>query len=1044
MRSRLAPMLVSLLALAPVLPARSAAQQSAPPIIDPALRLLLSPQMRPATTTGGRFDLLPVDAPLPLAGVLAVSRDVRGRPTVGLFLELADRAALDELRARARVGTVVRTAEGHFLVTARAPLDLADSLTRTRGLVAMYAARVVKSHNDSGVKAIHADSVRQLNGSSWIGSAGQGVIVGIYDTGIDFRHGDFLDGSGNTRLIGLWDQTLTGGGPGFGQTTGTYCTQAMIQAAINNAAGGCPTVDSVGHGTHVAGTAGGNGGGAGTTGTKYQYAGIAPAADLLVVKGGNGSFAFDQIVDGLAWIDSMSVKLHRPAVVNLSLGGQSGPHDGTTIPEQMIDAMARPGFVVVVAAGNEGSNGSSIKAQTKQYIHAGAVINTGETQTYTVIIPQYTAAGTTCAAGGGDFQDIDLWYNGQDNLDITVTRPDGTSTTVPRDSIGGSLAVTGDIYIDNGKSSGLQSNGEYEAQIQFNDCSSISHAPAPGTWKVSLTGRSATSGKMYHMWLDYSSFGASGLTGTGGQGFDNRYIIGTPGTARSVVTVAAFTSRTSWKAVDGASYGFVDASALGDIADFSSGGPAADERPKPDIAAPGSAVISTLSRTIAASTIAAPTTRPLVAPDSLHWALAGTSMATPHTTGAVALLLQANPTLTSDQVKAILTVNASHDAFTSRTYGGGAASDWWGAGKLNVKTALLAMNLNPNAVAGVALNLHADSLPRNATDKLVAIAYNGMGLKLDSVVTWSSNNPSVASVDATGLVRALSLGSAVIQAVVGTHQDSAIVQVVGPSVLALTGTSIAPSKAVNSMQGTRMPLLELLLKVTGVEAMKVTGLAFDVTGRDPGAQLVLLRDLTGNGVIDANDPVAASVAAPLSGGTQPTRVTFTLDSSLVVTGNGTSSVIVALQLSGQNPNLSSYSATLVPAGTHTLGARSLVVDQFSGATAPVASTPVVTTVFGAADPPFLMSENPVRTGHVVLNFQSRPTVAAIYTLTGRRVVDLIPRLDGDGRVDWTLTNDHGDRIVPGIYLAVFQINGQTIRQKIFVASRAPAGASPQE
>ncbi len=104
----------------------------------------------------------------------------------------------------------------------------------------------------------------------------------------------------------------------------------------------------------------------------------------------------------------------------------------------------------------------------------------------------------------------------------------------------------------------------------------------------------------------------------------------------------------------------------------------------------------------------------------------------------------------------------------------------------------------------------------------------------------------------------------------------------------------------------------------------------------------------------------------------------------------------------------------------------------------------MTTVFGAADPPFLVSENPVRSGHVVLNFQSPPTVAAIYTITGRRVVDLMPRLENGGRVDWALTNEHGDRVVPGIYLAVFQISGQTIRQKIFIASSAPAGASPQE
>ncbi len=1025
-------MLVTLLALALALPARLAAQQAGKPIIDPALRLLFSPQTRQAATTTGRFDVLPVDAPLPLAGLLAVDRDARGRPTVGLFLELADRAALDELRARASVGTIVRTAEGHYLVTARAPLELADSLTQARGLVAMYAARVVRSRNDSGVKAIHADSVRQLNGSTWIGSAGQGVIVGIYDTGIDFRHGDFLDGSGKTRLLGLWDQTAPGGNPpGFGQTGGTYCTQTAIQQAIDGGAG-CTTIDVAGHGTHVAGSAAGDGAGAGT-GTPYQYAGVAPAADLLIVKGGNGSFSFDNIVNGLAWIDSMSLKLNRPAVVNLSLGGQDGPHDGSTIPEQMIDAMARPGFVVVVAAGNEGSNGNSLTAHPADLIHAGRAINTGETQSYTVTIPTYTATTGKC----NDVQDIQLWYAGADNLDITVTRPDGTSATGLRGAISGGDATQGEIYIDNGNE-GLQPNGQYQAEIQFNDCGASGATPAPGSWTISVTGRSAPSGKMYHMWLSGADLGTSHASGTGGQGFDNRYIVGTPGTARSVVTIAAFTSRTSWKSTDGNTYHFTDATALGDLADFSSAGPAADGRAKPDIAAPGTAVISSRSRNIASVQQA------LVAPDGQHWALAGTSMATPHVTGAVALLLQANHLLTPDQVKNILTVNATHDAFTSRTYGGGSPADFWGAGKLNVKAALTAMNTNPLEVAGVALILHSDSIPRSATEKLVAIPFNAIGVKLDSVVSWSSSNPAVATVDATGLVRAVSLGSATIRAVVGTHTDSALFQVVPPSTLAITGSSLAPDKAVTSLKGTRVPLLALTLKVTGPEAMKVTGLAFDVTGKDPGARLLLVRDLTGNGTLDPNDPLLASVAAPLAGGSQATRVSFALDSALVVSGNGTAGVIVALELSGQSPNLTSIGATLVPAGTHTLGVRSLATDQLTGAPATVASTPTRTTVFGAADPPFLLSENPVRSGHVILNFQARPTVAAIYTLTGRRVVDLVPRLESDGRVDWALTNDHGDRVVPGIYLAVFQINGQTIRQKIFIASSAPAGASPQE
>ncbi|HEX9108318.1 MAG TPA: S8 family serine peptidase, partial [Longimicrobiales bacterium] len=759
---------------------------------------------------------------------------------------------------------------------------------------------------------------------------------------------------------------------------------------------------------------------------------VAPAADLLIVKGGNGSFGFDQIVDGLIWMKRFAKAAGKPLVVNLSLGGQDGPHDGSSIPERMIDdSMGVPGVIVAVAAGNEGSNGNSVTAQPPFLMHAGRVIATGETQSYTVTIPTYTPNAGRC----NDVEDIQLWYSGTDNLDITVTRPDGTFATGLRSpQISGADGPGGEIYIDNG-SSGLQPNGQYVAEVQFNDCGTSGATPAAGSWTIAITGRSATSGKMYHMWLAGADLG--GKSGTGAAGFDNRYVVGNPGSARSVVTVGAFTTRTSWRSAGG-SFHFVDSTPLGDIADFSSAGPTADGRAKPDIAAPGAAVVSSLSHN--ATGVAAP----LITADGQHWALEGTSMATPQATGAVALLLQANPTLSADQVKAILRLSATQDGFTARTYGGGSPQDFWGAGKLNVRAALAAMNTNPSAVAGVALNLHTDSIPRNATEKLTAIAFNGIGVRLDSTVVWSSSNPAVVTVDASGLVRAVALGGAVVRAVVGSHQDSAVFQVVPPSVLAISGSSIAPSKATTSVRGTRMPLLALALKVTGVEAMKVTSLAFDVKGNDPAAKLVLLRDLNANGVYEPADPVLASIPLGLtSGSASATRATFALD-SLTVTGNGTSALILAVELSGQSPNLTSFSATLVPASTHTLGARSQVTDQLSGSTAAVASSPAVTTLFGAADPPFLLSENPVRDGHVIFNFQSRPTVAAIFTLTGRRVVDLMPRLDGDGRVDWKLTNEKNDPVAPGIYLAVFQIGGQTIRQKLFIASSAPAGASPQE
>lgn len=1039
MMSRLTRTPLAVLAAVFALPLAAAAQQPGPRI-DPALRQLLSPAVRQALAPSGRFDVLPADAPLPMAGLLAVDRDVRGRPQIGLFVEVSDRAALDALRLRgAQLGTVVHTPEGTLLATATAPLDLADSLTTVRGLVSISAARRIKAENDSGVHAIHADEVRQRVGSTWTGLAGQGVIVGIYDTGLDFRHPDFLDGNGNTRVLALWDQTMVSGSPpGGGWASGSFaygnlCTKAMIQSAIAGNAASCPTTDIAGHGTHVAGTAAGNGADAGT-GTQYQYAGVAPAADLVIVKGGNGSFAFNNIIDGLAWIDSTAARLGKPAVVNLSLGGQFGARDGTSDPERMIDGLARPGFVITVAAGNDGNNGSSLGTHPNGNIHAGSLTTTGATQAFSFTVPQYVPNAGRC----NDAQDLELWYPGQDNLDVTVVRPDGSSYTAPRGTSGDKAQdnPSGAIVIDNASAGPDPINQDNQAEIEINDCGASAATPVPGTWTVQVTARSAPSGKMYHLWLGGADLG--GKAATGGAGFDNRYIVSAPGTAKSVITVGAFTTRTSWRSATG-NFHYVDATALGDIAEYSAAGPTRDGRRKPDIVAPGSTVLSALSRDYPITTSNAP----LVSIDGKHWALEGTSMATPHATGAIALLLQVDKTLGADEVRALLGTNATQDVFTAKTYGGGSPSDWWGGGKLNVKAALGAMNANPNAIAGVTITQRADTLVRGATDKLAALVYNGFGAKLDSTIVWSSKDPSVATVDATGLVTAKANGNTWIVAAAGTFRDSTSIVVVPPSTLTYSGGSAAPQKATLSLKGTRLPLVTVALKVNGFEAMKITSLAFQVTGKDPAARLLLFKDADGSGTLGSGDPQIAAVPAALNGASTPVTAIFNLD-SLTVPANGSMQLILAVEMSGQSPNGSSFTASLASSGTHTLGVRSQAVDQLGTGNGSVVSAPALTTVLGANEV-FALSENPVRSGHVIFNFSETPTVAAVYTITGRRVVDLIPRLENGSRVDWRLTNDDGAVVAPGIYLIVFDVGGKTVRQKLFIATSASsAGASLQE
>jgi subtilisin family serine protease len=638
--------------------------------------------------------------------VAAVTRDPDGVAVAHLLVRLRTPDLSPLLKVGARVGT-----QAGLLVSARVPLDALGALVADGAVAAVYGARRWGPINDLGTADIGVAGLRQLVAPhQYSGSVGRGVIVGLVDTGVDFTHPDFFaDSAGHSRILYLWDQTIAGPGPGvIGSATfsfGTECVQQSLTLAA------CPSRDSSGHGTHVLGTAAGDGSATGAGIPPGRFAGVAPGADLIVVK---TSFFSDAIVEGVSYIFNRAAQLGRPAVVNLSLGSQWGPHDGTLPEEQLLDLFVGPGQIVVASAGNWGENGNTTPARPAARLHAAAALApAGSQASFTVSVPPYTPM----AGGYNDYIILQLWYDATDTVTVTVARPDGSSLTSPA-TTSPPASVTqdgpqGQIHIENGPGSGIAVTPDNLAYVVLGDLEGGTD-PQAGAWTITVTTVAAHSGRPAHLWVADGTLGTPGsLSGVTLLGGTNAYLVGAPATATRVLAVGAYTTRLTWQDVTGAAQQYTYQERLGDLAVFSSPGPRRDGVLKPDLAAPGKGIVSALSQFASA-----PAGRTLA--DGRHWILEGTSMAAPFTTGAVALLLERDAQLTPEAARAQLTAAARADSFSIVPFDGGPAGTpnaSWGYGKLSVPGALNALttsllgpgggiNISENPVRGSTVIVH--------------------------------------------------------------------------------------------------------------------------------------------------------------------------------------------------------------------------------------------------------------------------------------------------------------------------------------------------
>lgn len=478
---------------------------------------------------------------------------------------------------------------------------------------------------------------------------GRGVIAAVVDTGVDYDHPDF--GAGRSRVQLIWDLAFGSGDPPAGYDVGSLCDRSSIRT------GSCDSIDIVGHGTHVAATMAGSG---------DTYRGLAPAADIMAVA----SIDFGLLVESITWLFEQADARDQPMVVNLSLGGHYGPHDGTSLESQALSDLVGPGHIIVAAAGNEGSD----------FIHLGYDPGGDEGKT---LFHVFSGLDVSAAL-------FTIWHPPDATLSFAVgvqahgeeidqTPFASVETGASRHDLQDGTTGLGQVYLQPAAGPN-PNNGKIQIDIAVEPTDVAYQGNQQGyVWYLKVRGRGA-----FNAWSAAAGFLTpparfSDRDDNGLVPGDNARTVAAPALAPGVIAVASYATRSSWIDHQGTEQQHEETSP-GTISFFSSRGPSADPArtgPKPWIAAPGEFIVAALSEH---SGELQPGTRV----DDRHIAMRGTSMACPHAAGAVALLLQVDPTLDPDAIRALLAATARSDEHTQ----GRLPDATWGHGKLDAYEAV--------------------------------------------------------------------------------------------------------------------------------------------------------------------------------------------------------------------------------------------------------------------------------------------------------------------------------------------------------------------
>lgn len=656
---------------------------------------------------------------------------VEERSTVGAYVILDDEGAAASLEA---LGISLRHNHGLFY-SATIPVDVLAQAGEVPGVRYISLGNRVELLNDYARDLAGVDDVHNNTGGLLPSAyTGKGVVVGMIDIGIEYGHIAFRDADGNNRIKLVWNQRSSFGTPpeefGYGVE---YATPEKITQAEYD-------TYSEYHGCHTTCTAAGGD-------FLSEFYGVAPDADIVFVS-------LDQensvaIADAIKYIFAYADKVGKPCVINMSLGDHIGPHNGTSPLDKLIDEVSGPGRIIVGACGNEGA----------EKLHAAETFTPDDCMLKTML--------TQGANTSHNLHYLDIWGKNSSDIKVKLCVVNSLKGNIVAETPAVDTAVEGDYVATwfNVNDCGVAATVLISAEI--NPLNGQPHVSVECQASELAQGRllgvvvEGEPGQTVDMWnYSHNEFSSNGKNGWTDGTYDGTVgEIG--GTANRIISVGAFDARNriEWNSGGYSIMSEVPGYDQDRHSYFSSYGPTADGRVVPNILAAGNPVVSAINKYYYISVGATYDqidyyTNGLTIDNGARYYYAyniGTSMAAPFVAGTVALMLEANPELTPEQARSIITSTAFTD-----DYMGELPNNTYGAGRIN-SAACVREAASSSGVEVASADVTADDIRVWTEGTTVYVALPAVGSGCQAAVYTVSGNligsypveGGVASIDAS-------------------------------------------------------------------------------------------------------------------------------------------------------------------------------------------------------------------------------------------------------------------------------------------------------